>query len=74
MAYFNDPMVRIKEELDDLREDIGKREKEIRGLRKEIAELERKKELADGELEDLFTHEKKLKAEETRMRVRGDEE
>ncbi|MFH2105530.1 MAG: hypothetical protein ABII72_04845 [Parcubacteria group bacterium] len=69
MAYFNDPKVRIQEALDDLREDIGKREKEVRGLKKDISDLERKKELLEGELEELYTNEKRLKKDATRMKL-----
>jgi cell division protein FtsL len=69
MAYFNDPKVRIQEELDDLREDIGHREKEIRRVKVEISDLEKRQELLDSELEELFASEKKLTREAMRLKL-----
>ena len=72
MAYFDDPSVRIKEELEDLREDIGKKEKEIREVRNQIADLEKTKELAESELEELFTEEKRLDRDIMRMKLEAE--
>jgi len=72
MAYFDDPSIRVKEELEDLREDIGKKEKEIREVRNQIADLEKTKELTESELEELFAEEKRLNREVMRIKLEAE--
>ncbi|MBU1177749.1 hypothetical protein KJ903_00855 [Patescibacteria group bacterium] len=71
MPDFSDPSKRIQGELEDLREDIGKREKEVRRVRIDIRDLEKRKELLEEELDELFAEEKRLAREATRMRLEG---
>jgi len=72
MVYFDDPSVRIKEELEDLREDIGKKEKEIREVRHKIMDLEKTGELAEGELEELLAEEKRLEREARKIKLEAE--
>lgn len=69
MSDFSDPQKIIQGELDDLREDIGRREKEIRKVKADIRDLEKRKELLEEELEELFATEKRLEKDAMRMRL-----
>jgi len=72
MSYFDDPSVRIKEELEDLREDIGKKEKEIREVRNQIAELDKTMELAESELDEFLAEEKRLDREIMKLKLEAE--
>ena len=68
-AYFKDPLKILQSEQEDIEDDIGKKEKSIREFNKQIKALEKDKELAEGELDDLFNQEKTIKGKITKARL-----
>lgn len=72
IAYFKDPLKILQSEQEDIEDDIGKKEKNIRELDKQIKSLEKDKELAEGELDELFKQEKTIKRKITKARLEAE--
>lgn len=66
MTDFTDPKRQLQSQLDDLRDDIDEREKELREINIQLEDLNNKKELLEDELEEFYISEKKMQQEARR--------
>ena len=72
IAYFKDPLGILQSEQEEIEDDIGKKEKSIREFDKQIKAFEKDKELAEGELDELFAQEKVVKRKITKARLEAE--
>ena len=60
MREFSHPISKLQNELEEVQDEISRRQKKIRDIRNEQKDLARSQELLEAELDDFFAEEKRI--------------